>query len=207
MKKFLIGIVTIIILAVLVILAAGNPAVAKLFAGDKANEQQPAVQAINLNNTVPEATETPVIVEVIRDVFVPTVTNVPNTTTAPAVVPTIAPFKGEQGTTGIKSSDLVLVGENKDGVFTYAIYEADLKKVNFVEVNVTSWDGVKVVRNTKGVICSIWGKKDGQNKAANDPVTDKAAQKFFNSDGELKSANVRHGSNNTRNCLLLLKIE
>lgn len=188
-----------------------------------AQVQQLQQQVEQQNEVVPVATEVPVeqtaeyqalmamvaelqqqleqqneVAPVVTEAPVQVVTELPTQQEVVPVLVTPVPAQEQLPTpVVIRSSDINLIGQNTEGKpFVFAIYEADLSKVQFEEVVVNEWNGLNIVRNTEGVVVQIWGREtQGKGRSASKAVSDKKAQAFFNGEGLLKKDAAREGWN------------
>ncbi len=144
------------------------------------------VSATVAPTVVPTPTEAPTLPVATVTPFVPLFTTTPATTSAPVAVETTP-----EEISSLEVSKKTIVTDEDGKSRQMMIYYADLKKVDYEEIIIESWNGVHLIINNKGVVGEVFGRED---KANNPKTTTKVGEvKNFFINGLIKSNRVEEG--------------
>lgn len=149
------------------------------------------------------ATEAPVLPVATFAPFAPvaTATVAPVATSAPAAVataPAVTSAPAPVATAHVQMSSLdvskkTIVTDDEGNFRQMMIRSVDLPKVDYDEIVIDVWDGVKLNVNTSGIVGEIFNREDNSNAAKRAGVRDGNLVKGFFTNGEVKSEHVREG--------------
>lgn len=120
---------------------------------------------------------------------VATATAAPVATSAPAAVATVAPVMVYSR----EASEKTIITDAEGNFRQMMIRSSDLSKVDYDEIVIDIWDGVKLNVNTSGIVGEIFNREDNSNAAKRAGVRDGNLVKGFFTNGEVKSEHVREG--------------
>lgn len=107
----------------------------------------------------------------------------------PTVAPTVAPK-----VTSFEISNNTIVIDDEGKIRQMMVFEADLKKVEYEEVDVDEWNGVKVNANSIGIVGEIYSRESfAKNKLNAGIREERIIENFFDANGNVFSSSVREG--------------
>ena len=187
MRKFV-----AVVLTVCVVALVGVAAVMFISMNNHSNNAVVNTVSATVAPTEVAATEAPVLPVATFAPFAPvaTATAAPVATSAPAAVATVAPVMVYSR----EASEKTIITDAEGNFRQMMIKAGDLAKVDYEEIVIDTWNGVKLNVNTSGIVGEVFNREDKSNDAKKAGVRDGNLVKgFFNANGEVRAEHVREG--------------